>query len=341
MHLRSFLACVALILPLRPALADPAGPKSKALDFVNPVTYDISQRITVTNHDVSALDLLELNLPIPLEWPEQRVARIHTTGDRAFRLRDVHGMGLIVRSRYLTADVLPVSGDTCSLAVAYTLTRKEIRTDSGDLSSRTYQKYERRTRDFRLFTQAEKLIEVDSPDIVELAEKLGGGTEGPYRFARAAYEYVIDQTEYVSPSPSHGASECLQNGRADCGSYAALFVALCRANGVPARPVAGCWALGENQWHCWAEFLLPGVGWIPVDPTAGERGPREREYYFGNLDSNRITLAKTFNLAVDTEKGSTDLGFVQVGTWWWFPAPGSTGSRMTVEHHFRGKAASK
>jgi transglutaminase-like putative cysteine protease len=116
-----------------------------------------------------------------------------------------------------------------------------------------------------------------------------------------------------------------------------LFVALCRAGGVPARPVAGCWALGENQWHCWAEFLLPGVGWIPVDPTVGDRGPAERRFSFGNLDNNRVALAKTFNLSADTTDGSRDLGFVQVGTWWWYPAPDSTGSEMTVEHHFVGK----
>ena len=65
-------------------------------------------------------------------------------------------------------------------------------------------------------------------------------------------------------------------------------------------------------------------------------GSDPREFYFGNLDNNRVTLAKTFNLTVDTTRGSTDLGFAQVGTWWWYPAPGSTGSQMTVLHHLIG-----
>ena len=135
--------------------------------------------------------------------------------------------------------------------------------------------------------------------------------------------------------------QCLSLGKADCGSYTALFVALCRAGGVPARPVAGCWAQGENQWHCWAEFFIPDVGWIPVDPSAGDRGTKQRAYYFGNLDSNRVSLAKTFNLTVDTTEGSTDLGFAQVGTWWWYPAPGSTGSQMTVQHYLLGKTTAR
>lgn len=335
MFSRLLLLFTASLLATEPRLAPlPDAP----LEFVNPVTYEITQRITVTNHDVSALDLLELNLPIPLDWPEQDVGQLTITGDRPFRLRDDDESGMIVRSLY-RGSALPGPKETRLLAVTYHVTRKEIRTDAKVLASRTYEPYDEQSQLYRLNTRSEKLIEADAREIMTLAETLKVRTEGPYHFAREAYDYVIEHTEYVSPSPSHGARECLAKGRADCGSYTALFVALCRAGGVPARAVAGSWATGENQWHCWAEFLLPGVGWVPVDPSAGERSPRERAYYFGNLDNNRVSLAKTFNLTVKATKGSTDLGFVQVGTWWWYPAPGSTGSKMAVEHSFLGRRA--
>lgn len=317
-------------------------PGDKLLTFVDPVTYEITQRITVANGDVSALDLLELNLPIPLDWPEQKVTRIKTIGDDTVRLRDVNDLGRIVRSLYRHAKVLPKPGEARSLAVTYRLTRREVRTDAAALTARTHHTtYDKQDPDYRLYTRPEMLIETDAPAIIALAANLKRGNEGPYLFARAAYDYVIDHTEYASPSPSHGAVQCLSLGKADCGSYTALFVALCRAGGVPARPIAGCWAQGENQWHCWAEFLIPDVGWIPVDPSAGDRGGKERGYYFGNLDSNRVSLAKTFNLTVDTQRGSTDLGFAQVGTWWWYPAPGSTGSQMTVRHLLLGKSTAR
>ena len=336
MFSRLLLLFTASLLATEPRLAPlPDAP----LEFVNPVTYEITQRITVTNHDVSALDLLELNLPIPLDWPEQDVGQLTITGDRPFRLLDDDESGMIVRSLYRGSEALPGPKETRLLAVAYHVTRKEIRTDAQVLASRAYEPYDEQSQLYRLNTRSEKLIEADAREIMTLAETLKVRTEGPYHFAREAYDYVIEHTEYVSPSPSHGARECLAKGRADCGSYTALFVALCRAGGVPARAVAGSWATGENQWHCWAEFLLPGVGWVPVDPSAGERSPRERAYYFGNLDNNRVSLAKTFNLTVKATKGSTDLGFVQVGTWWWYPAPGSTGSKMAVEHSFLGRRA--
>ena len=328
--------CVPGALPKTTESAERESPLKR---YVNPVTYEVTQRITVNNGDVSALDLLELNLPIPLDWPEQKIARLEITGDRTFRLRDVNGLGLVVRSLYSEPERLPGPGDSRSLALTYRVTRQEVRTDAEALATRTYRPFDKESPDFLLYTQSEKLIESDAAEIVDLAAKLNAEAIGPYRFARAAYDYVVEHTEYVSPSPSHGARECLLKGKADCGSYTALFVALCRARGLPARPVAGCWAKGENQWHCWAEFLLPDVGWIPVDPSVGDRGPHEREFYFGNLDNNRVALAKTFNLTVDTTRGSTDLGFAQVGTWWWYPAPGSTGSRMAVSHELVGKNA--
>ncbi|MFQ5414894.1 MAG: transglutaminase family protein [Phycisphaerae bacterium] len=333
---RLLLLSAAPLLGTAPSITPSADRGSAALEFVNAVAYDITQRITVTNQDVAALDLLELNLPVPLDWPEQRVAHVHVTGDRPRRLRDVNQCGMIVRSLYLGPKALPGPGETRSLAVTYRITRKAIRTNAKLLGARTYPPYDTQSRLYRLHTRSEKLIEADADEIITLAGNLKARTRGPYHFARAAYDYVIDHTAYVTPSPSHGARECLANGRADCGSYTALFVALCRAAGVPARAVAGCWASGENQWHCWAEFLLPGVGWVPVDPSVGDRGPHERAYYFGNLDNNRVSLAKTFNLTVTATKGSTDLGFVQVGTWWWYPAPGSTGSKMAVAHGFLG-----
>ena len=336
MLMRLLLLSIVCISGAENSVTGVSKPNTKLITLADQVTYEITQRITVTNGDVSGLDLLELNLPIPLSWPEQTVTRIKTIGDDTFELQDVNELGQIVRSLYRDTRSLPKPGDSRSLALVYRLTRKQIRTDAESLASRTYRRYDDRDPNYRLFTRSEKLIEKDAAEILNLASRLKAPTNGPYDFARAAYDYVVDHTEYVSPSPSHGARECLSKGQADCGSYVALFVALCRAGGVPARPIAGCWAKGENQWHCWAEFLLPEVGWIPVDPSVGDRGTHEREFYFGNLDNNRVTLAKTFNLTVDTTRGSTDLGFAQVGTWWWYPAPGSTGSQMTVLHHLIG-----
>ena len=326
---------------LQPQLVSASPPPRPLIRYLNPVTYKITQRITVTNHDVSELGLLELNLPIPSDSKEQTVTGVFAKGDDTFRLPDVDGLGLIVRSLYQGPSVPPGPGQSKQLSTIYRLTRQEVRTDAKVLSNMNYDPYDEHSPERRVYTRSEKTIEADAPDVVRLAKELAARSDNPYRFARNAYDYVLDHMEYETPSPCHGTAECLQKGRGDCGAYTLLFVGICRAGGVPARPVAGCWALGENPWHCWAEIQLPGVGWIPVDPSVGDRGPADREFYFGNLDNNRVALAKTFNFTVDTPRGSKDVGFVQVGTWWWYPASGSKGDKMIVEHHVHGQNAGR
>ena len=82
---------------------------------------------------------------------------------------------------------------------------------------------------------------------------------------------------------------------------------------------------------------LLGVGWIPVDPTVGQRGRREKEYYFGNLDNKHQPHLKSVNMVFHTQSGHPGAGFSQVGEWRWYPAAGSTGDNMSVEFRKFGK----
>ena len=63
-----------------------------------------------------------------------------------------------------------------------------------------------------------------------------------------------------------------------CVHFASATVAMLRAMGIPARYVAGYLVNGSRgQWtpvttddaHAWAEFYLPGLGWVPLEATPG------------------------------------------------------------------------
>ena len=79
------------------------------------------------------------------------------------------------------------------------------------------------------------------------------------------YDYVVETAHYrLVGEGLLGAKALLSNDEGECGDFAALFIALCRAKGIPAGSVVGYWAItGVEQTHVWAEFYIEGIGWIP------------------------------------------------------------------------------
>ncbi len=137
-------------------------------------------------------------------------------------------------------------------------------------------------------------IECADPQIQAVASLINpNGAMDDLSVANKALEFTRSRLTYNlnSPSANQGALAGLQTGSGCCEEYASLFVALCRASGVPARVVNGYASdrdeLAEDEnpinmkgrRHQWAEFYLDGKGWIPVDPTLSN----ESNQVFGGL----------------------------------------------------------
>jgi hypothetical protein len=107
----------------------------------------------------------------------------------------------------------------------------------------------------------------------------------PMALAQRALTHIrIENFGYsLSPPPlvgAHRIDEFLFETRLGfCEHYAAAFVVLMRSAGVPARVVTGYlggqynrvgdyWVVRNSDAHAWAEVLVPGRGWVRVDPTA-------------------------------------------------------------------------
>jgi transglutaminase-like putative cysteine protease len=131
--------------------------------------------------------------------------------------------------------------------------------------------YDKASSDYQLYTSPEKYIESNNPQIEALAGQLEQGQTNPYIIAGSIYDWVVHNLTYQTDPSLGGALYALENGGGECGDFSALFCALCRADGIPARPVVGRVAddypNDSSDCHVWAEFLLPGYGWVPVDPT--------------------------------------------------------------------------
>ncbi len=120
--------------------------------------------------------------------------------------------------------------------------------------------YDKTSSLYQLFTRPEKYVESDDTRIKELAEQLQQDKINPYAIAGAIYDWVIDNLTYRKVGGLKGAKFALENGYGECGDYSALFTALCRAAGIPARTVVGRWATSSSDdWHVLGGILLTGI----------------------------------------------------------------------------------
>jgi hypothetical protein len=130
----------------------------------------------------------------------------------------------------------------------------------------------------RQFLAPEPLIESDAAEIVAEAGRAVGDATRTRDKAERLTRYVnalLDKKPTVS-LPS--ALEVLRTKVGDCNEHTALYVAMARAAGIPARIAVGLvyvrGARGAFYYHAWPEVYLEestGRGlWLPVDPTLNQ-----------------------------------------------------------------------
>jgi hypothetical protein len=124
---------------------------------------------------------------------------------------------------------------------------------------------------FEKYTSPESLIQSDDRSIVLKAQSLTRDVENSHEKISRIFEHVVSHIHYVSQDYERGALWALENGTGDCSEYSYLFVALCRAAGIPARVKTGFAFHYDNEkleeGHMWAEYYLEGYGWVQVDPA--------------------------------------------------------------------------
>jgi transglutaminase-like putative cysteine protease len=101
---------------------------------------------------------------------------------------------------------------------------------------------------------ATKLVRVDPHGLLDFANEVC-----------AAIAYETGTTEVTST-----AAQALQLARGVCQDQAHVFIACCRARGVPARYVSGYVYPGDaphSASHAWADVYLADHGWISIDVT--------------------------------------------------------------------------
>ena len=158
-----------------------------------------------------------------------------------------------------------------------------------------------------------------TPAIAAMATKACGAESNPAIEGKLLLTLVAGTTVHYSRDPSKSkyspgdAEICLAHGGGTCTDIHSLFIALARARGIPARLQMGYRLREANEgknvdpgYRCWAEYFLPGYGWVPTDLVEAEDpkglGP---DRWFSGLTARRLWLnqGREFNLPDSVLKG--------------------------------------
>jgi transglutaminase-like putative cysteine protease len=129
--------------------------------------------------------------------------------------------------------------------------------------------------DLDRYLAPEVFLESDAPEIRAEAEKATAGATTPRQQAERLLRHVhaiVDKRPTVS-LPS--AREVLRTRVGDCNEHTALYVAMARSLGLPARIAVGLVYLrGAFYSHAWPEVYVADSKargqWLPVDPTLNQ-----------------------------------------------------------------------
>ena len=231
--------------------------------------YRVAQQFTIDRTD------LRLWIPLPLSSAWQHLHALEVTGN--FEHNTIHS-----DPRY-GADILALTFDPQqahnTATVRFTV---EVTDRSADFNRTDVTLPEAALAPY---TGGTEHLRIDGI-VKSHADTITAGATGDLQKARRIYDWIV-QNMFRDPNVRGcglgDARQSLESGYlcGKCADVSAVFVALLRAAGIPAREVFGIRAAPSRfskaygvksadittAQHCRAEFYLPGAGWIPADPA--------------------------------------------------------------------------
>lgn len=238
--------------------------------FAKEHTYQVTQHFSIDRPD------LRLWVPLPLQSAYQKLGTVKIEGNF------VHNT-LNSDPRY-AAKILHLAFDPASTHNEATVTfTVEVEDRETDFSRRD--RRDLSAEELAPYTGGTEHIRIDGV-VKEYADRIVGDETDDLKKARLIYDWTW-QNMFRDPKVRGcglgDAYQSLESGYlgGKCADVSAVFVALLRAAGVPAREVFGIRAAKSEYskaygvksgdittaQHCRAEFYVKGLGWVPADPA--------------------------------------------------------------------------
>lgn len=190
------------------------------------------------------------------------------------------------------------TGSPVEVSVRYVVVRRDFTADVSRWHGASYTAAEKQK--YALYLAANRRVPIDGAVIGPISRDIAPGEKSLPVIARAIYDYVIDNMEYKKVGTGWGNGDtywACSRKYGNCTDFHALFISLARSRGIPARfsigfPVPTDKSEGKiSGYHCWVDFYLPNVGWVPIDASEAWKHPENRDLFFGTHPADRIRFS--------------------------------------------------
>ncbi len=300
----TLLCCTALLAqPMAVRAADEFSPPAR--------TFRLTYQVTLRDIPAGA-QRVRVWIPRAVTDPNQTVVLKKVNGP--IRLRETREAPL--GNHILYGEMLHPQPGPAEFMVDYEVTRKEYSRGDYESLAKASHGSAAAPKDLARFLEPDRLVPIDGR-IKELADENTRGKEGTVERAHALYDYVFRTVRYDKSGTGWGRGDSLwvcDAKHGNCTDFHSLFISLARAEGIPARfeigfPVPAGTEGTIPGYHCWAEFFLNGVGWVPVDISEAWKDPQKHDYFFGTLDANRVQFSVGRDLMLQPKQDGTPLNY--------------------------------
>lgn len=260
--------------------------------LTNPVTTKLKCGVRITASGGPCKGIVA-SVPVPDDWPEQQVRIADESISPLVKRVYYRHLGGGVKQMLVEIPMLP-AGQTADALITFEVTKHSLLPPE---STADLQVPKKLPKDLLIHTGPSPYIESRNGKIISLAREVAGEHEAAWEKVEAIYDWVRDHVKYEDMELK-GALRALNDKTGDCEELSSLFIAMCRAQKIPARTV---WVPG----HCYPEFYLTdseGKGfWFPCQ-AAGARA-------FGGIPEERPVLQKGDNFR-DPDRPKEKLRYV-------------------------------
>jgi transglutaminase-like putative cysteine protease len=306
-RLACFLSLSAVALLLTAASHRAVAPTPRERDF--------AFEYVATIKDVPAgAKELELWLPVPHDDPYQVISDLRIEAPYPYQLHTAQ-----FGNKVLSIKVKDPQPTGFNITLRFNAKRREhINPLLGENRPLNKSK-ENADPDMTRWLQGDRLVPLDAKIkgwALEVVEAAHAKTD--LEKARAIYQHIVATVKYDKSGPGWGRGDiysACDARRGNCTDFHAIFIGYCRALGIPARfaigfPLPSERGAGQiSGYHCWAEFYVKDLGWVPVDASEAAKDPKRRAYFFGAHDENRVEFTRGRDLTLNPKQKGDALNY--------------------------------